>query len=181
MDQTLYWTQIGAIGQIAGSVATLAAVIVSLWIVHSERKENIRLTVGERLIIPGDINGPITMIAFSVVNMGLNPVRINSFGWEVGWLQRGPKNLKKRYAIQTGGGGKPGKDPPFDVNPGHSETFFVSGTHFYDNIKKIIFSHIGTFGIFIQFSRESVDQSIPQEARALLYLLKHRCGTKLGD
>lgn len=136
MDETIYWTQIGAIGQIAGSIATFIAVAVSLWIVLSERKENIRLSVGERLIVPGDLNGPLSVISFNVINMGLIPVRITSFGWQIGWLRRGPSFLKVRYAIQTGGQGLPGQEPPFDLLPGHSQSFLIDRKNFYENLNK---------------------------------------------
>lgn len=47
-EATLFWTKVAAIGQVAGAIATAAAVIVSLWIAFHGRKPRLKLTVGMR-------------------------------------------------------------------------------------------------------------------------------------
>jgi len=119
----MFWTIAAALGQIAGAIATFAAVGVSLWIVISERREKIKLSVGERAIVGAGTK--IDVIAFQITNVGHRPVRINSFGWRVGWLPRGPTWLRYEWAFQTPGNLPVSDNPPIDVLPGRSASMFI--------------------------------------------------------
>jgi len=56
MDEPLlFWNKAAAIGQIAGAAATFVAVVISLWIVATETREKLKLTVGHRIIIGGGL------------------------------------------------------------------------------------------------------------------------------
>ena len=95
----LFWTQAAAVGQIAGAVATAAAVIVSLWIVLSERRERLKLAVGHRTIVERG-KAHTEVVVFDITNLGLFPARISSFSWKVGWLNMGPLWARYETAIQ---------------------------------------------------------------------------------
>jgi hypothetical protein len=55
-EATLLWTKIAAVGQVVGALATAAAVIVSLWIVISDRRYALDVSVGIRLLFAGNGN-----------------------------------------------------------------------------------------------------------------------------
>ncbi len=122
--QILYWTKLAAIGQIAGAVATAAAVIVSLFIVFSERREFLRLVVSRKTMYPPN-TAPYDVIDFEVTNIGVQRVRVTAFGWRTGWASKGPAWL--RYVFGTlGRSGMAGMiDPPFDLEPGTSVSKLV--------------------------------------------------------
>jgi hypothetical protein len=93
MEETaLYWTKVAAIGQVAGAVATAAAVMVSLWIALHGRKPRIKLVVGKRLVIGGGIP-ELSVLMFNIANAGERPVHINGIGWRTGWLYWGRNAL----------------------------------------------------------------------------------------
>lgn len=122
-DPILFWTIAAAVGQIAGAVATAAAVIVSLWIVLSERREKLRLIVGHRLIVQRGADH-IDVVAFDVTNLSLFPVQLTSFGWRIGWLRRGPPWAQYEWAIQlpdTLGGAT----LPMTLQPGERTSMLV--------------------------------------------------------
>lgn len=132
IDSVLFWTKAAAIGQIAGALATLAAVLVSLWVVLSERRESIRLSVGRRIIIGGGAP-EIRVVSFEVVNTGVRPISVSGFGWRSGWLRRGPEELLYRWAIQTPDVGLPSQNPPFNLEPGHKASFLIRLDRFEDS------------------------------------------------
>ncbi len=103
-DPTLFWTAAAAIGQIIGAAFTAAAVAVSLWIVLSERRERMQFVVGRRVIFGASLL-TLDIVSFSVVNVGVRPIEVTSFGWRTGWSKRGPDWLRDRYAIQMFGSG----------------------------------------------------------------------------
>ncbi len=129
MDETLFWTKIGAIGQIAAAVATLAAVCVSLWLAHSERRAYVKVRAGLRLLVAGDGSPFEDTLSIQITNHGMRPVRISSVGWRTGWLRGGPKWLAFQHAIQkfdlppsmitTA-------TPPFDLGPGQEVSLYAS-------------------------------------------------------
>lgn len=85
-SSTLLRTQVSAIGQVAGAFATVAAVIVALWIALSERRPNIKLRAGLRLIIPGDGSPATDIVAFKANR----PYRDHCAGHTVSLKQRAP-------------------------------------------------------------------------------------------
>ena len=125
-DQILFWAKVAAIGQVAGAGATAAAVIVSLWVVLSERAARIKATAGLRLIIAGDGSPAEDVIAIEVINIGQRPVRVSSIGWRSGWLQRhGPEWARRKYAMQTSSRRRDSHDPPFALEPGEKRTMLI--------------------------------------------------------
>ncbi len=118
MDQTLVWTKVAAIGQVAGAIATFAAVWVSLWLARSERRPHIKAQAGLRLLFDGYGSPFEDTISIRITNHGLRPVRISSLGWRTGWLGRGPKWLAFQHAVQTCNSPMAGQAPPFDLGPG---------------------------------------------------------------
>lgn len=132
VDPMLFWTTAAAIGQIAGAVATAAAVIVSLWIVLSERREKLRLAVGHRLIIERG-QAHVDVVVFDITNFGLFPVRISSFSWRVGWSKRGPLWARHETAIQL-----PdeigGATTPLALEAGERTTMLIRLDRFQPNV-----------------------------------------------
>lgn len=124
MDSSmLFWTQVSAIGQAVGALATAAAVIVALWIALSERRPNIKLRAGLRLIIPGDGSPATDVVAFEIENRGMRTVRISGIGWQTGWTRRGPDWLRQQLALQNPNSYSPSL--PFDLAPGQRLTVYV--------------------------------------------------------
>lgn len=130
MDQAVYWTMVGAVAQIAGAVATFAAVAFALWQTLSERRVSLRVLANTSLIFDGVGNPPEAVMSFSITNTGQRPVTLQSVGWETGWSRIGPKWLQKQYAIQmTDRLGAP--QPPQVLQPGQSVTLMADGCHVF--------------------------------------------------
>ncbi|MDP2129649.1 MAG: hypothetical protein U0975_07185 [Erythrobacter sp.] len=117
MDDQLFWTIVAAVGQVAGAVATFAAVVVSLYLATSARKPRVKLRVGERLIIGGGVDDQ-RVLMFSVANVGERNVHVRTLGWRTGRLRWGPQWLKRQAAVQLTGGVIGGTDPPYELLPG---------------------------------------------------------------
>ena len=117
MDDQLFWTIVAAVGQVAGAVATFAAVVVSLYLATSARKPRVKLRVGERLIIGGGVDDQ-RVLMFSVANVGERNVHVRTLGWRTGRLGWGPQWLKRQAAVQLTGGVPGGTDPPYELLPG---------------------------------------------------------------
>lgn len=127
-DDVLFWTQVSAIGQVAGALATAAAVIVSLWIVLSERLPQIKVRAGIRLVVGGGAPA-LDVMSFTLTNVGTRSFQIAQVGWRTGWLPFGPKWLKHQHAIQVLGPPVtiPGSSvPPFDIAAGERKGIHVS-------------------------------------------------------
>lgn len=118
MDQTLFWIKVAAIGQVAGAIATFAAVCVSLWLARTERRPRIKVQAGLRLLIAGDGSPFEDTISIHIANHGLRSVHIASLGWRTGWMRRSPKWWAFQHAIQTSIAPMAGQAPPFDLGPG---------------------------------------------------------------
>jgi hypothetical protein len=122
MDESLFWAQVAAIGQVAGAAATFAAVLVSLWIAHSERRAHIKARCGLRLSVIGDGSPFEDVIQMVITNYGLRAVRVSSIGWRTGWIAFGPKWLKFQHAMQKFDHPISAMSltviPPFDLAPG---------------------------------------------------------------
>jgi len=130
----LFWTELSAIGQIAGAVATAAAVIVSLWIALSERATKLQISAGIRLTFAGDGSPPDYLVAITVINVGQRRVRISNVGWQTGWLgwKWAPEWLQKQYAMQVPGIGS--ARPPLDLEPGENTIVFARVEEFANGV-----------------------------------------------
>lgn len=127
-DSLLLWAKVGAIGQVAAAVATFAAVCVSLWLAHSERRANIKVRAGLRFQFAGDGSPFEDVISIQITNYGLRPVRISSVGWRTGWLRYGPKWLAFQHAIQQFDrpvSAMSSPTLPFDLGPGQEMTLYI--------------------------------------------------------
>jgi hypothetical protein len=108
-----------AVGTWVAGLATLAAVVVALYL--SRRTEKVRLSVfvGLRMVVVGDGSPFQEHLSFNVTNIGERPVMINSIGWAVG------KGKQRRFCIQ------PVYGPfttqyPVELAHGKSANFMVS-------------------------------------------------------
>jgi hypothetical protein len=135
-EQTLLWTKIAAVGQVAGALATAIAVAISLWIVISERAVKMACAVGIRIII-GSLGPSCNIVSFDITNTGHRSFRISSTGWRTGWsipiLNR--FNLpwaKYQYAIQLTADDLGSPRLPMDLAPGHRTTIFTDAKRFSD-------------------------------------------------
>lgn len=124
-DPLLFWTIVAAIGQALGALATAAAVIVSLWIVLSERKPKLRITAGLRLIVAGDGTPAMDAIGIAVANVGVRRCRCTAIGWRSGHLKWGPKWLRRQHALQNAGYLSGSATLPFDLEPGDEKTMIL--------------------------------------------------------
>jgi hypothetical protein len=131
--ELLLWTKIAAIGQVAGAIATTAAVFVSLWIVLSERQPRVKVTAGLRLLITqGRPDLAEEVISITVLNAGLRPVSVASIGWRVGWMKRfGPEWARMGHAIQTSSGRRDSADPPYVLEPGQQKSMLIDLAPFH--------------------------------------------------
>jgi hypothetical protein len=100
-EPTAWWTAFAAIAQAAGAIATFAAVVVSLWIALSGRALKARGSAGIRVHFIGDGTPGTYTVGIEVENIGLRPFHVTSVGWQTGWMLRGPKALRYRFAIQN--------------------------------------------------------------------------------
>lgn len=126
----LYWTQVAAIGQVAGAIATAAAVILSLWIVLSERKLQASGRCGIKAFFAGDGSAPTYMIGLDITNTGLRPLTVAAVGWRTGWFRRGPSWLGQQFAVQAASHLPYGASPPFELAAGTSKSVFTLLTDF---------------------------------------------------
>jgi hypothetical protein len=129
-DPALFWNIVAAVGQALGALATAAAVIVSLWIVLSERKPQLRITAGMRLIIAGDGTPACDAIGINIANVGVRRCRCTSIGWRTGHLKWGPVWVRRQYALQTPAYLPGSAILPFDLEPG-DEKGLVLDPHAY--------------------------------------------------
>lgn len=122
-DPMLFWTTAAAIGQIAGAIATAAAVIVSLWIVLSERREKLRLVVGYRVIVERGRSN-MDVVAFDFTNLSMFPVRLSTVSWRIGWFRRGPAWGRYETALQLPDA-IGGASPPLTLEPGERTSMLI--------------------------------------------------------
>lgn len=99
-DPSLYWQKISAIGQVAGAIATFAAVAVSLWLSLRIQRPRLKLIVGERLIF-ADEQLDQRVLMFQIANVGDRTIQVKGFGWRTGRLSWGPRSLRRKYAVQV--------------------------------------------------------------------------------
>jgi len=107
------------IGTWLAAFATLAAVIVALYLARRTEKVRLKVHAGLRVIILGDGSPPQEHVVISVTNVGERPVIINSVGWAVG------KRRHRSFCIQTVSGPYT-KQYPVELAHGKSADFMVS-------------------------------------------------------
>lgn len=124
-DPVTWWTAFGAISQAVGALATFAVVVLSLWVVLSERAMRARGWAGIMVSFIGDGTPGTYLVGIHVLNAGLRPFQVTSVGWRTGWLRRGPKSFQYRYAIQNTSMMLNQKPGPHIVEPGREEGFYT--------------------------------------------------------
>jgi hypothetical protein len=125
VDAIEWWTAFGAIAQAAGAAATFAAVVVSLWIVVSDRAMRARGSAGIRVSFAGDGTPGIYMVGIEVLNAGTRSFHVSSVGWRTGWLRRGPKALSYQYAIQNTSMMLNQRPRPHILEPGLNDAYYT--------------------------------------------------------
>ena len=110
LDQKIqFW---GMLGTWLSGLATLAAVIVALFLARRTEKVRLKAHVGLRVAIAGDGSPPEEHLDIEVTNLADRPVTINSVGWAIG------KGKERRFGLQTFSGRYSSKCP---VELGHGE------------------------------------------------------------
>ena len=132
--ETLFWTQVAAVGQVAGAFATTVAVCISLWIVLSERAVSVKCSVGIRIVVGGALPS-FNIVSFDITNTGHRSFRISSTGWRTGWnipiLNRFEIPWAKyQYAIQMTADDLGSPRLPMDLAPGHRTSVFTDTARF---------------------------------------------------
>lgn len=133
-DPVLFWTIVAAVGQVAGALATAAAVITSLWVVLSERRPKLRVTAGLRLIIPGDGAPASDAIGVTVANVGMRRVRCACVGWRTSRLRWGPRWLRRQHALQNADYLPGSATLPFDLDLGDEKTLILAVESYRDAV-----------------------------------------------
>ena len=82
------------VGTWVAGLATLAAVMTSLYFARSAEKVRLKIFVGIRQLIRGDGSPGEDHVYFGITNVGERPVIITTVGWVVG------KRKKRKYCIQ---------------------------------------------------------------------------------
>lgn len=123
-DPVTWWTAFGAIAQAAGALATFAAVVVSLWVVSSERALKAKGSAGIRVHFVGDGTPGTYTVGIEVLNVGLRPFHVSSVGWRTGWSRFGPEIIRFRYAIQNTTMMLHKRPSPHIVDPGRDEGWY---------------------------------------------------------
>jgi hypothetical protein len=100
MEPTLFgigkaeWELYNSFSNWVSALATLAAVLVSLYLARLSGRPRAKVSVGHRLIItPGVKGAHPEVIVFRLVNTGDRLIRVTTIGWRVGLF-------KRRYAMQ---------------------------------------------------------------------------------
>ena len=120
LDQQLaLWNVIGT--WVAG-IATLAAVLVALYLARKSEGIRLKVHVGLREVVEGDGTPPKEHLSFDVTNLGGRPVTINSIGWAIG------RRKNRRFAIQPTSG-RFTCEYPKELTYGKQASFMVSFAH----------------------------------------------------
>lgn len=121
-DQPTWWKYIVDGAQIASAIGTCGAVIVSLWLANRKPRPDLRLTVGLRILLGGDLPGPPwpEFLCISVVNLGLPPATIEGFSWQ-------PSRRAKVAGYQKVDSPPHTQNPrlPLTLQHGQSAMFFI--------------------------------------------------------
>lgn len=139
MDSSgLFWTKLAAIGQVAGAIATFAAVWVALYLAQSERSFRLRVTAKFQRIV--SVGGSIRVMSIQVENVGLRTAVINGFGWTTGYantLRILPKAFRLRSAFQLPDYEWSVNPPfPWKLEPGQSRSTHIKRENFIEAFSK---------------------------------------------
>ncbi len=114
-DEIQFWTMIGTW---VASFGTVAAVITSLFFAYNQNKVKLRITVGHRQIWSSATGEAPDYCVIKVVNLGNKPAKIESIGWQAGFL-RSKTSMVQLFGI-------PGFDDiPKVLTEGQDATFAV--------------------------------------------------------
>jgi hypothetical protein len=84
-EQAVDWNAVGALGQWAAALATVAAVIVALWIASREGKVRLKIQANagmyEKRERDKGISGTSKVVFLEVINRGRRPVSITELGF----------------------------------------------------------------------------------------------------
>lgn len=108
-----------AAGTWVAGLATLAAVVVSLYLATRNDRIKLRVGVGIRVVFAGDGSPPEEQVGFSVANLGDRPVTITSVDWRVG------RGKAARFCVQPLSGVYTAHCPK-QLQHGDQATFLVS-------------------------------------------------------
>ena len=99
-------------------MATVVAVVVSLWL--ATRRDHVKLNVvaGVRLVIAGDGSAAREFVSISATNLGERPVTISIIGWRIG------TGKKRKFCIQTLGD-RESHEYPKRLDHGEAANFLV--------------------------------------------------------
>lgn len=134
--EILFWTKVAAIGQVAGAIATAAAVFVALLLSRAERQLRVRVSARFASIV--DVHGQTEVMSYEVENIGLRPVVVHGMHWTTGWINRLgllPKPLRLRSAFQL-----PdyawgiNKNFPWRLEPGETQSTHIRRQDFIDTM-----------------------------------------------
>lgn len=82
-DPIIFWTKVGAIGQVAGAAATFLAVLAALSIATSERRFRLRVTA--KMMAIHTVAGATPTVSVEVENIGNRTTRITGLYWATGY------------------------------------------------------------------------------------------------
>jgi hypothetical protein len=108
-----------AVGTWVAGLATLAAVVVALYLARRTEKVRFKVHAGLRLVVIGDGSPFQEHLSISVTNLGERPVTINSVGWAIG------RGRQRRYCIQPVSGPFT-TQYPVELAHGKNANFMVS-------------------------------------------------------
>lgn len=174
------WNMVSALGQIAGAVATFAAVVVSLKLARDQGRPQVRLEVSVSTLL-----GPpsFDVVSFTVINRGSRPVTINGYGWRTRGLRWHPESMwivhDHRMMLQP--------ELPKTLQPGEQALYLVSPTSFLSETARLraSFFRRGWFGserprrlygIVWTADRYTFNARASKSVRALI---QHRCPDQL--
>jgi len=129
MDDVTWWTAFGAISQAAGVVATLAAVVVSLWMAMRDRRIRAKGSAGFHITFAGDGSPGVYHVGFSLLNTGVPTLQVSSVGWRVGWFDVKLKALGFQWAIETWQG-QEGVPTPYEL-PSNRSAITIKSAHWF--------------------------------------------------
>ena len=83
-NPTLFWAAFAAIGQVAGAIATAAAVIITLWQIQYANRKKVKMNFSDNNVILSE-NGSIELhfVNLSVSNIGNRNIIVHNWGIKV--------------------------------------------------------------------------------------------------
>src|SRR5687767_10569101 len=113
------WAFINTFAPWLSALGTLCAVTVSLWLARRASTPRARAAVGIVYIFNTPM-GTQELLSFSLVNRGDRPITVSSIGWEYGFVNWGPKCIRKHRLVQMHGGNPYDSKMPITLAHGES-------------------------------------------------------------